>query len=107
MATTNKRVRVIVACYNASGEPDFCFVVVECNDLEWQHGEHYKAAERYADEEGYEKPFVAFDEDDHLAFAHFVNAPQWEQTTRIPCEEINRLHTPCRCYRCTGRTPRR
>ena len=56
---------MIVACYNAGGEPDLFFVKVECTEEQYENGEHYGAAERAAWDEGYESDqMVSFDQND-------------------------------------------
>ena len=55
--------RCVVAAINAAGEPDLFFVKVECTDEQYNDGEHYVAAKRAAEDDGYE-PVLAYDEDD-------------------------------------------
>lgn len=66
----------MVAAVNANGEPDFFFCKIECTANEYDLGEHYRAAERLAEQNGYE-PKLSFDERDAAGKAildHFV----WE-----------------------------
>jgi hypothetical protein len=59
------KIRVVVACgSNASGEPDLTFVIVKCSNKEFEEGDHYWAAHSWAADQGYEMPFIAFDEKD-------------------------------------------
>jgi len=57
-------IRTIIACTNANGEPDLTFVKVTCTQEQFDAGYHYELAEIWALGEGYEGPFVAFDEYD-------------------------------------------
>ena len=57
-------VKVMVACSNASGEPDFYFVKVRCTQEQYDNGDHYDAAKDAASERDYEGAMVAFDEND-------------------------------------------
>lgn len=54
--------KCIVAGTNANGEPDLFFVKVETTAEQLTRGEHYDAARAAAKADGYEEPFVAFDE---------------------------------------------
>jgi len=56
------KIKCVLACHNASGEPDFYFCIVQCSETEYQLGQHYDVAESFAKEQGYEGPFVLFDE---------------------------------------------
>jgi hypothetical protein len=56
--------KVVVASFNASGEPDFYFCKIECTEQQYNNGEHYERAEKAASENGYEGPMVAFDQKD-------------------------------------------
>ena len=56
--------KMIVAGTNANGEPDLYFLKIRCTFEEYNEGEHYLLAQRKAEEEGYERPFVVFDEHD-------------------------------------------
>ena len=61
-------VRVVVACRNAAGEPDFAPVRVQISEEDFDLGDHYDRAIEIAESNGYEGPFVCFDE---------VEAPEW------------------------------
>lgn len=68
--------KIMVACLNGMGEPDFYFCKVRCTREEYENAEHYALAERKASDEGYE-PRLSFDENDAAGKAivdHFV----WE-----------------------------
>lgn len=57
-------IKCVVACTNANGGPDLYFVKVKCKQSEYDEGEHYEMAKESAKLEGYEGPFVVFDEID-------------------------------------------
>ncbi|MDO3380396.1 hypothetical protein [Geoalkalibacter halelectricus] len=56
-------VKCIVAAHNANGEPDLFFVVVRCTEDQYHNGDHYAAANDFAEAQGYE-PALAYDEND-------------------------------------------
>lgn len=56
-------VRCIVAGHGGDG-PDLFFVQVQCGDEAYTVGDHYQGAEKWASGEGYDGPFVVFDEKD-------------------------------------------
>ncbi len=56
------KVRCVVACTNANGEPDLYFVKVHCSLEDFDDGEHYEGAKESALREDHEGPFVVFDE---------------------------------------------
>lgn len=74
-------VKCVVACYNASGEPDLFFCKVRCTEEEYSYGDHYEKAEDYAVEQGYSGGMVVFDENDgpKALFDLFV----WESATTV------------------------
>lgn len=74
-------VKCVVACYNASGEPDLFFCKVDLHSDRYDVGDHYEMAEDYAQEEGYSGPMVVFDENDgpKALFDLFV----WESATTV------------------------
>ena len=72
-----KEVRCVVACHDANGEPNFFFCVVKISEEEYENGVHYDMAAEAAEADGYEGPFVIYDENDppgEWLFAHFA----WE-----------------------------
>lgn len=73
------KIKCVVACRNAEGVSDFYFCIVECNQEEYDVGKHYDIAENAALENGYEGPFVTYDENDgpNWLFDHFV----WKSAT--------------------------
>lgn len=60
--------RCVLACRNTSGEPDFAFVKVRCNEEMQALGCHYDTAILWATENGYEGPFIVWDA---------VECPEW------------------------------
>ena len=65
MKTSDKQtIRIVVAGTNANGEPDLFFCRVICRQEQYDKGEHYDAAADTAIQNGYESPFVIFDEHD-------------------------------------------
>lgn len=54
--------RVAVACTNANGEADLAIIDVKVTPEAYDLGEHYDLATEEAKEQGYEAPFVCFDE---------------------------------------------
>lgn len=77
--------KCVVACFNASGEPDFYFCKVECEQDKYNEGTHYELAEDAAEGEGYSGPMVSFDENDgpDFLFEHFV----WDSADTIVEDE--------------------
>ncbi len=57
-----KTLHIAVACRNASGMADMPIFTVTVTDEEYDLGIHYEKAEASAEEAGYEKPFVCFDD---------------------------------------------
>lgn len=72
-------VKCVVACRNAEGSSDFYFCKVECDENQHDLGYHYEVAEEMAVADGYEGPYVVFDENDGPSwlFDHFV----WESAS--------------------------
>ena len=58
------KIRIITACHDASGCPDFAWTVVDVSKSEIDNGDHYETAETELKDRGYEGPFVHFDQDD-------------------------------------------
>jgi hypothetical protein len=67
-------VKCVVACRNAEGCSDFYFCKVVCKQENYDVGDHYEKAEDMASEDGYEGPYVVFDENDgpNWLFDRFV-----------------------------------
>lgn len=53
---------IAVACRNASGMPDLPLFTVRATPEEYELGIHYDKAEALAEDAGYERPFVSFDD---------------------------------------------
>lgn len=65
MKTTSENIRYcVVACRNASGEPDFFACAIRASLIAFEDGLHYDRAAQAAKDEGYEGPYVVFDEFD-------------------------------------------
>lgn len=80
-------IKCMVAGTNASGEPDLTFVIIECTERQYLGGEHYDQAKEYAEDEGYEKPFVAFDENDYAGKA-LAQLFEWDTTDTISVTSV-------------------
>ncbi len=65
-----RAISIVSACMNANGAPVFAINQVEVTDEEANHGIHYYLAEAQLLEDGYEEPFVHFDEDEAPVFLH-------------------------------------
>ena len=57
-----RKLAVVTACVRADGTPDFALTEVEVTPEEYADGVHYDLVEELLCEDGYEKPFVHFDE---------------------------------------------
>jgi len=58
---TDKEVRVIVACVNASGQSDLVPLLASCTVEQIENAEHTQAAQDYLLTLDYEPPMVPFD----------------------------------------------
>jgi hypothetical protein len=56
--------RCAIVCHNANGQPDLVRCRVRATREQYQDGQHYEAAKNWAKENGYEGPFIVFDEND-------------------------------------------
>jgi hypothetical protein len=65
-----RTIAVVAACLNAAGVPDFAFTEVEVTHDEYENGVLYDRATERLCAEGYEEPFVLFDELEAPAFLH-------------------------------------
>ncbi len=59
-----KTIKCIIACVNANGEPDLYFCKVRATQEQIEGCFHLDCAIEQANEEGYEAPFVPYDEHD-------------------------------------------
>ena len=82
-------IKCVIACSNASGEPDLYFVKVRCKESQYEEGDHYRKAENQAIEDGYEEPFVSFDENDSAGRA-LCKLCEWSSipTYRCPQQKV-------------------
>jgi hypothetical protein len=60
--TTSSPRKIIIACRDANGSPDMFLTIVNATNIECENGEHYDRAEKIAEEQGYEGPFISYDE---------------------------------------------
>lgn len=58
-------IKVAVACSDSAGTPSFFITTVAVTQEEYDDGFHYELAQDDAIEEGFESPFVCFDESEH------------------------------------------
>ncbi|MGF6700417.1 hypothetical protein OKW38_005029 [Paraburkholderia sp. MM5496-R1] len=56
-----------VLTINAEGSPDLSLTFVEATDLQYNEGKHYDMALARAEDEGYQAPMIAFDQNDAAA----------------------------------------
>ena len=62
------KIKVVVACTNAGGEPDFYPCEINVPHTAYEEGDHYELAKVAAEEDLYRPPFVCFDEKDGPAW---------------------------------------
>ena len=67
---SRRPISVVSACMTASGTPTFVLNRVEVTPDEAENGVHYYLVEAQLLEDGYEEPFVHFDETEAPAFLH-------------------------------------
>jgi len=70
------KIKCIVSGVDANGEPELFFIVIKCNERQYNEGLHYKAAMEQAEIEGYE-PKLAYDETDRAGKA-MLGLFNWE-----------------------------
>ena len=63
-----RKLAVVTACVRADGTPDFALTEVEVTAEEYADGVHYDLTEERLKEDGFEEPFVHFDEDEAPGF---------------------------------------
>src|SRR5262245_5632789 len=77
-------IRVIVAGTNRNGESDLFFTKVQATGEQVESGNHYERAEAAAVKAGYQRPLVAFDEEDPAGRA-IVGLYEWaSRRARVP-----------------------
>lgn len=67
-STVENPVRIIAACRNSDGGPDFAVVTVDCSPGSVRDGAHFELAAARLDELGFQEPFIFFDQ---------FQAPDW------------------------------
>lgn len=77
-ANGTKKLDVLVVGRNASGEPDALVVAIEVDEPSYSLGQHYDLAQEKAELEGYEGPFVCFDDAELPAAKNFAQCVQPE-----------------------------
>lgn len=88
-----KTLKMIVACYNASGEPDlFFFIMRDIPVDDYDDGDHYDAACAYAVEQDYDAKDLAvvFDEKDNAGKA-MLPLFQWDTATIVDYDYCSNL----------------
>jgi hypothetical protein len=65
-----RKIAIVTACINADGTPTFALNEVNVTEEQAANGIHYYVAEGQLLIDGYEEPFVHFDEDEAPAFLH-------------------------------------
>lgn len=69
------KMKMLVSCLDSNGISDMFACEVECTQDQFANGEHYDLACEQAEQNGYEQPFMAYDEHDQKNIAkHFSNA---------------------------------
>lgn len=73
---------VVTACLNSSGMPDFAFNEVEVTREEFENGLHCDLVEQRLASEGFEEPYLHFDELSSPSFLHpavrqYLRMPPW------------------------------
>lgn len=75
--------RMVVACTNSNGEPDFAFVRVRCTQSQRENGLDYRAAKKWAKENDYGCAMVAFNCEVDSAGQSIVDNFTWESASII------------------------
>lgn len=58
------KIKTVVAGNGFDG-PDFYFCIVDCNQQQYDNGDHYDVVKKAAENYGFEEPMVVFDENDN------------------------------------------
>ncbi len=74
-------IKCAVAGIDPNGNADIWFVTVQCTEEQRDLGEHLEAAEEHAEENGYEGPFVTFDEEDPIMKYALMGVFEWETSS--------------------------
>ena len=82
MAPTSDKdpITLVTACMRADGLPAFALTQVEVTPEEYDNGIHYYLAEADLLVQGYEEPFVHFDEREAPSFLHAAVKEQLDLT---------------------------
>ncbi|MFL9989550.1 hypothetical protein PQR18_40845 [Paraburkholderia sediminicola] len=62
-------IRMAVLAANAQGAPDFYLAFVAVTNEQYNIGDHHDLARAHAEDEGYQYPMIAFDQNDVAALA--------------------------------------
>lgn len=65
-----RTITIVTACMKRDGNPTFALTTVEATAEQIEEGIHYYFAEAELLDEGYEEPFVHFDDSESPAFLH-------------------------------------
>lgn len=71
------KVRCVVACRNASGEPDFFFCIVPVSQEDYEEGVHYDLAIQDAHDNGYEGRYMVVCDEFDPGFRFFEDV-DWQ-----------------------------
>jgi len=79
-------IKCVVACMSSEGA-DFYFCKVKCAQDDYDNGVHYEIAEDAAEQDGYERPMVTFDENDgpDWLFERFV----WTSASVVTSDDVD------------------
>ena len=68
--TDTRTIAIVTACMKADGTPTFALNQVEATQEQLENGIHYYLVEATLLENGFEEPFVHFDQNEAPAFLH-------------------------------------
>lgn len=80
------KIKCIVAATNSNGDPDLYFVIVKATRTQIDKGQHYSAAQAYAERAGYE-PALCYDEECSAGKA-MLPLFQWETATVLDIAKL-------------------
>lgn len=75
--------RMVIACTNSEGDSDFTFVNVRCTKEQLDEHKDYDAAEKWASENDFERPFVVFNCEVDTAGKSIVENFKWETASVV------------------------
>ncbi|MFM0369071.1 hypothetical protein [Paraburkholderia aspalathi] len=64
-----RRIRMAVLAATTQGAPDFYLAFVAVTNEQYNIGDHYDLARAHAEDEGYQYPMIAFDQNDAASLA--------------------------------------